>query len=260
MKKAALTALFILVAIGIVFSSFQRPQVAHASATLVQTAQGGYGYVNSFSQVFGSNVTAGDTIVFALTAGAADTISSITDNEGDTYHLINSNSNPSNRYTWLYYAYGVTGGATTITVTYTGGQYPDSSIIAREYSGFSAGNPLDVSASATDGATASATHPTGSTAVTAQANELVIVASGVADTQEPGWSISGYGDLTHQKGSDVYTYEALADHAVSSTGSQSATFSTTDVVYGEGIVATFKVTGGTPSTPSGSLMTLGMGF
>jgi hypothetical protein len=238
----------ILLIIAVISISFSYPKTTQAAATLVQTAQGGYGYVNSFTQSFTSNVGAGDMIVIAETSGSANTISSITDSQGDTYTLIASNLVASNRQTWMYYAYNVTGGATTITVTLGSGQYADNSFIAREYSGLATGNPLDVYTSNAD-SSAGTTHFTGTTAATTQPTELVVVASGLGDVQEPGWSIASYSDLVHQKGSDVYTYEAMADNSVSSTGTQSGTFTTADTEQGQSIIATFKISSAPVTVP-----------
>ncbi len=237
MKKLLKKIIPIITILVLVFS-FYAP--AHAAPAIVQTAQGGYGYVNTFNQAMGSNVTAGDTMVAELTAGDANTISSFGDNNTNTWTLIASDKQTGQRQTWLYYAYNVHAGATTITVTWGASQFADANIIIREYSGLVTTDPLDKSAHANDGGS-STSHSTGTTAATTQASELVVAAAGASDSQEPGWTVpSGYSNLVHQKGSDAFTYGAMADLIVSSTGAQSATFTTTDSVAGQGVIATFK--------------------
>jgi hypothetical protein len=209
---------------------------------IVQTAQGGYGYVNNFSQAMGSNVTAGNTLIAELTAGDANTVLSFADTALNTWTLIASDLNTGQRQTWLYYSYNIAGGADTINVTWGASQFADANIIIREYSGLTTTDPLNKSAHANDGGAAGTSHSCGTTAATTQANELIIAVSGCSDSQEPTWSApSGFGNLVHQKGSDAFTYGAMADKTVSSTGTQTASFGTTDSVIGEGIIATFKI-------------------
>lgn len=210
------------------------------SIALTQTAQGGYGYVNSFTQAFTSSVASGSMLVAEITAGDANTVSGFSDNVNGNWTLIASDLNTGQRQTWLYYLPNAASGSTTITVTWGSGQFADANIIAREYSGLTAA-PLDKSAHANDAGSFVTTHPTGTTAATSFAAELVVVAAGCSDSQDPTWGApSGFSNLTTQKGSDAFTYGAMADRIVSSTGTQGGSFTTADSVVGQGIVATFK--------------------
>lgn len=244
MKKLLKNIFIPIVALALIIvpAAMMSPTPVFAAATLVQTAQGGYGYVNNFSQAMGSNTTAGCTLIAEVTAGDANTVSSFNDTGGNSWGLIASDLNTSQRQTWMYYAYNIVGGADTINVTWGSGQFADANIIIREYCGLTTTNPLDVSAHANDGGNFQQTHTTGTTGVTTQASELVVVAAGAPDSAEPGWSVSSpYGNLVHQKGFDAFTYGAMADNIVSTTGTQTATFNTTDFVVAQGIIATFKV-------------------
>jgi len=208
--------------------------------SLVQTmAQSSGGYVTSFTLAYTSNITAGSLLVLGLTAGNTDTLVSVVDNNGNTWNLAVTQIG-NVRQSWLYYAANANAGATTITVTYTSGTYPDSSAIAREYSGIKTVSPLDVTASASDGATAVTTHSTGTTATTSQASELVIAFCGSEGNPDPVFAQkSGYGNLVEQKGFDLYTFGAMADLIVSSTGTQNGDMTTTLAERGQGVIATF---------------------
>lgn len=223
------------------------------SIVLVQSKSGGHGYVNSFTETLTSSVTVGSTLIASITAGDANTIASLIDDKGNTWNLIGSDLNAGKRQTWLYYAYNVAAGSTTITLTWGASQFADASFIVREYSGLSTTDPLDKSAHANDGGSAGTTHSCGTTAATTQAVELIIVAAGIetASNTDPVWvAPAGYGNLLAQLGDGggtTFTGGAMADKTVSSTGTQTGAFTTTASKVGQGVIATF----GTTNTPAG---------
>jgi hypothetical protein len=184
-------------------------------------------------------VTAGNLLVLVLTSGAADTISSIADDKGNTWNLAVSVA-ASTRKTYIYYAMNAAAGATTVTVTYTAGQFPDTHYFIREYSGIATTSALDKTASNSNGTGYTDSHSTGTTAATTQANELVVAAVGSDANGDPTYTApTGYADFESQ-GGQTYTWGACDDKIVSATGTQTATFGSTAYVNSQGAIATFK--------------------
>lgn len=207
--------------------------------TLVQTKSGNAGaYTNVNAQTFASNVSAGSLLVVGVIAGSADNVTSISDNRGNAYSLVDTVV-PNDRKLWLYYAYNAVSGPTTITVNFDA--FPDSVIIAREYSGATTSNPLDVSAKSTNASNYQQTHSTAASPATNQAAELVVVLGGNSGNTNPGYSAGAtYGNLVTQNGFDIYTYGMMEDKRVTAAGSQTGTYSTTEFVIGGAILATFR--------------------
>jgi len=228
---------------------------------LLQTKSGsGGGYVNSFSFSFTSDITSGSLLVLNLIAGNADTISSITDNRSNTWTLAVNSSNPTvgERQSWLYYVKNAASGATTVTVTYSGGMFPDSSYIAREYSGMDTAAPLDKTSSANDGSSFVQTHSAGTTAATTQADELVVLGGGSSGSASPTFAAgTGYGNGVEQKGFDSFTYGFLSDKTVVATGTQTGNFTSTSFVRGQGFIGTFKAATTTVTTKKLTLLGVG---
>jgi hypothetical protein len=207
---------------------------------LVQTKTGnGGGYANTNVQALATAVTAGNMLVLGVTMGSADTIASVTDNRGNAWTLVTSSSN-GERAVWLYYVKSAKAGATTVTVTFGSGMYPDSALVVREYSGLGASASIDKFATGSDGTNYVQVHPAGTTAATSAANELVVVVAGASD-KTPGWSLgSTYGNLALQAGFDLYSSVAMQDKVVSATGTQTGSMNTTSYVRGIGVIATFQ--------------------
>lgn len=208
---------------------------------LVQTkSQNAGSYSNTNVATLTSNVTAGNLLVLGLTAGSADTVSSITDNQSNTWTLAASNTG-TDRQTWIYYAKNVNGGSTTVTVTFAASTFPDSCLTIREYSGLDRTSPLDKTASANDGTSFLTTHDTGTTAATTQANELAVAVVGSSGSSDPVFAAgTNYGHLQQQNGFDVFTYQGMTDRILTATGTQNTNMTTTGSVRGEGVLVTFK--------------------
>lgn len=122
--------------------------ILRAQATPPQSASG------DLTLTFGSNVTAGSTIVVPIIgwrsgAGIALTIS---DSQGNTYQLGANPGNNNNSRAWIYYAFNVVGGACVVTVDQTqGGTQAQLMACAIEYTGMGAADPLVGSGTALDG-------------------------------------------------------------------------------------------------------------
>jgi len=216
--------------------------------TLVQTRSGNAGgYNNTHSQTLTSSVTAGNCIIFALTAGASATISSVVDTLSNLYTLAVTDAS-ADRRSWIYYAQNISGGSCTITVTFGVGQFEDSIIQAREYSGLATSAVLDVTQSQNSGTSFVNSHPSGTSATTTQADELIFTVVGSSGSTTPVFTVpSGYANLATEGGFDAFTYSAIADRIVSTTGTQSATFGSTEFVRSQTLLATFKAD--TPPEP-----------
>lgn len=208
---------------------------------LIQSKSGNAGnYSNNNSQSFTSNVSAGNTIILTVVAGSADTISSISGN-GNTFILARSYSVADDRQAWLYYAQNSNAGATTVNVTFSSGQFPDSVLIMREYSGLQTSSVLDVTATSSNQSNFIQSHTTSTSPTTTQAEELIIVSGANSGDATPGYSAgSGYGNLISQKGFDLYTYGMMQDKIVTSIGSQVGNYQTSTFVRGIVILASFK--------------------
>lgn len=206
--------------------------------SLVQTATGNGGnYVLSMNLAFGSSVTAGNLIVVAVCTQTY-AVNTITDTLSNTYTKI-SDGQTANLNGELWYAYNITGGSCTLTVDLIGTtNYDDIITTAREYSGISTTSPLDVSAENVEGSYGTS-HPTGTTGTTNQADE-VCVAMYAGDDNETYTVGGSYTNLVDTDGYDLYSSLVMADLIVSSTGTQSATFTSTDSLRGYGAIATFK--------------------
>lgn len=209
--------------------------------TLIQTITGNAGsYANTNVQTLPAGVTAGSLLVLGIVAGSNDIINLVTDNRGNVYALANA-VDTNERGLWLYYARNAAAGATTVTVTFGAGAYPDSILFIREYGGLDTANPFDVTAIGSNTTTYLGAHTTAASAATAQANELVVVLGGSADSQDPTFSAgSGYGNFVAARGFDIYSYGLLEDKTVSATGSQTGTYNSVRFVIGGAILATFK--------------------
>lgn len=209
------------------------------AATRVQTKTGdGGGYADPHTIVFASNVTAGNLIVLGFAWDNGVTLDSITDGLGNTYNLIETGIGPSTVGAF-YYAYNISGGACTITLDFS--STVDLSYVAREYSGLTTTDPLDKKEENLESSYVTS-HPTGTTATTTQANELVVAYYSGDDSLADGeFAISGFSNLVDTPADGLYNITAFADKDVTSTGTQAGTF-TSGTVYmqGHGAIATFK--------------------
>lgn len=209
---------------------------------LVQTKSGnGGGYVNTFNLAFDSNVTGGNFLVLAVTLGANDTLASITDGLGNTWTHAVTASNADDRQTLIYYVVNAVAGATTVTFTANGGQFPDWAVIMREESGVATTTPLDKTAgqSTGDGVTS---HASGNTATTTQATELLVGAVGCTVAAPTYAGDAAWADLASQGGFDSWTSTAMQRRVVSSTAAYGITMTATSSANGQAVIATFKET------------------
>lgn len=209
---------------------------------LIQTkSQNAGSYSNTNVIVIPRNVAVGNTMAMFITAGSADTISTVVDNLGNTYTSVVS-SLGGDRLSWLYTAPVTTAGACTITITFAASTFPDSCVTVREYSGIISATP-DKTAANNDGASLLTTHDCGTTATTTQAAELVIAGAGSSGSADPAFAAApGFGNFVSQNGFDIFTYHGMTDKTINVTGAQNTSLTTTAAVKGQGLMATFKLT------------------
>jgi hypothetical protein len=197
-----------------------------------------------------TSVTAGNLILVVLFGDKSlGTINTPTSSGGTPFTLIQKASLTSVSGSMYYKV--ADGGETTITQTYTTSQF--SALYCMEISGLTS-SPYDVSAMTATGNTVVTSISTGTTGITAQADELAIAVE-YADTQSNcdlgrAWTNS-FTEHTHvfQSGDQG---GSVAKKTLTSTGTVESTYSTTDV--GDqmmAIVATFKVnTGSAAAIPN----------
>jgi len=195
--------------------ALEKPERVTAFAA-VQTAQN-TGFSVSSRVITVSSTTQNNLVVVTIAIfGTTRTLSSVTDNAGNTYELGSAVDN-TNR---LYQAYGVqtTGGATSITVTISGSA-TTLACIADEYSGFAAGNTNTTVNDGRQTGTGTGTSLSVST-LTPTATGRLIVASGIrmadGNTFTAGTDYTEYGNST-----GVY---AASEYRLSSASTETAPF------------------------------------
>ncbi|HTQ27242.1 MAG TPA: T9SS type A sorting domain-containing protein [Puia sp.] len=192
---------------------------------------------NTITCTFASASTSGDLIVVHLdwdapAAPNTRTVSTITDNKGNTYNKINgtTNWNGNNFGAELWYAYNITGGAGAITITAKLSNTTKTffQIYISEYSGVTNGSdPLDQNAVAIGGTAAVSSG----NKTTTQANELVYGASiGATAPLSAGLGFTSRSTANQN---------VIEDKNVGAAGSYAATFTSTPAGNWVAQMATF---------------------
>jgi subtilisin family serine protease len=205
--------------------------------TLVQSSAVQGSAVGSVSAAFTSVNTAGNLIVAFVRISTATQTVTVTDTAGNSYvKAVSQAQTTDGHQVYIFYAKNIGGKTNTVTATFSStNNHPWLAIY--EYSGLSTTSPLDRTAAAQG----SSTSPTcGATAATTAANELVFAGLGLVSnstaTVSPG---TGY-TLQQQ---DTNTSRAANETAVvSSTGTQSASFTLSSATNYSCVVATFAST------------------
>lgn len=226
----------------------------------VQTTSGNTGasYVNFTTSAWTGNNTAGNFLVLAIATSNPSTsaVLSVIDTAGNIWiketGLAGSAAVPNALSLDVWYVANCLSGITpTITITMAVGQFNTISYVAREYSGIALTAPVDVSASLTE-TNFFQTHAIGATATTTQASELVISAYSYTSSGETLTASAGYTTVVNQSNATQFTGIGFTDQVLSSTGTQTCTFTSVSFVSGLGRVITFKAaTTVTPISPAG---------
>jgi hypothetical protein len=187
-------------------------------------------------------VLAGDVIIVAITQFQG-VVTSVSDSQNDTFTTISAqqvNTSPDNDYVELYYAKGVKGGATTVSVLFS--EMTDANVGIYEFSHLNTLSPLDSTVAATD----SSNTPDGGPITTTQNREVIFVV-GVDDdgTDGAGHVVpptagSGYTLLDHVD--DDQQYERFYDeYVIVSPGAYHTNFKIASSTADWGVIgASFK--------------------
>ena len=201
----------------------------------------GTGYVNSLNIALDDSVLDGSLLVLGIAREIATSgvVVSVEDNNGNTWNKIDASSAEGYTGGELWYVQNANAGSTTVTVTITASQFHDLVLICREYSGIATTGALDVHTWDED-ADFVQSHSSGATSSTSTDDQLVVGFS--SGTEKPGGysAGSGYGNLIEQGGFDDFRSAAMEDKIISSTGTQTATFTSTAYMQCINMVATFK--------------------
>ena len=166
---------------------------------------------------------AGDYLVAGLYCGQGNTITGVTDSQGNTWHLAVSGlyGNPDNVCNDIYYAVAGSAGSDTVHVAYT---YPDiyGTIMVAEYQ-----NVTGVGGAATNSAYV---YPISSGNITATAPGIIIL----VDTDDSGGDVGSDHGFTLRL--NVSNNSALKDAVFMMAGTVSATSSATETDYGLNIM------------------------
>jgi hypothetical protein len=199
----------------------------------------------SISLAFSSNVTAGNTAIVAIAPYSA-AASSTTSSPANTFTSDAAVSAGNGGRVAIYSAPNVASGATTVTGNATGSNF--ITIAIYEVSGLITSSIKDQSASNSG---TSASHPTGTTPTTTQANEFLFAAvqDDSAGTGPP--TVGGSWTLGQHQDNSANPVIATAYQTVSATGAYSATFTWNNALFGAAI-ATYKEAGGGGGSTTGA--------
>jgi hypothetical protein len=181
--------------------------------------------------------TAGDLIVVGANWFSQAATAVVSDSQGDAYQaaLAPTNWSGTSYRAQVFYAKNITGGATSVTVTLSGGSNSGCEMYVEEYAGVDRVSPLDQTAVATG---PGGQTPSSGTRTTTQARELIF---GYA---ESATSIAGAGAGFTVR--STYNDNLVEDEIVSTTGSYAATFAGSAANW-LAAMATFKAAAGTPT-------------
>ncbi len=238
---------------------------------MAREASGAVSYVQKvgeFGQYYGfgpssvvvpvvANVTSGNSIIVTLAWGAfgSGETAACSDSQGNSYTVDREEYySGSALYTVICSSHNVTAltATDTITVSFSSGTYGVAATV-HEFSGLASSSTVDQTASANG---SSSTPASGTTAVTTQADELLIGAIGVSgppsDSFTPG---SGYISLTSIGFSDVWSATIRPEYKIVSTTGAYQADGVLGVSHGWGAaVATYKAAASaTNITLSGTL-------
>lgn len=189
-----------------------------------------------------SATTAGNIVIgFGKTSSTSETLNSVTDNAGNTYAIVGPVDQGSTVRLYLFYGVQVTGGATSVTLNWSGTTTHRCG--ADEFSGAAATNAAAFDVSATGHASSAA--PATGTLTPAATGELIYAAC------------AGDGARTWTAGSGFALYSgtgsiaARSEYNLSGGSTETAPFSVSSSFNWSEISAAFKAPSGSPTnTPT----------
>ena len=195
----------------------------------------------SLAASFGSNVTAGDTLILVFTnwisGGASST--GVSDNNGNTWVKATEGFPGASENLGIYYVLNANAGATTVTVTWAANQFCQMFIQA-----YAGGNvPTFVGSQAAIAGPSASPYSSGNTPFAAVGGELVIGAFGDPNSHIATLAIND--GKTSQYAQHLGGVDMIVDDLLSaSAGTQSASFTDTTNYAAAAAVAFFGLGSG----------------
>lgn len=210
---------------------------------------------NAFT--FGSNLTAGNTIICAVQASGA--ITGVTGAVNATYTAAITLSDAGSLFfSGIYYFENSGSGAETVTAANSFGA-SFAHVACGEYSGLATSSSLDKTAAAIGSGGSHSAFDSTATATTSQADELIFGESANFSALTSTWTTpttEQYDDAT----AGASRAMSVADQIISSTGAQSSTGSySSTTVTDQVLIATFKASGAAPTVVYCRRALLGVG-
>jgi len=220
----------------------------------VTTAADDTGSATSLAATFSTNVTNGNAIIVVVMGPDGDTAmdaSAVTDNKGNTYQrIVYNNYPPGYMYgSWVYAAYNVTGGASTV-VTVTPTTASRIQIIALEMSGIATASAADAIGEVTREWVSS--YAITSTTPTTEAGEYALTTMNVMGCGSVNIE-SGWTDLVDPAALDqnIVSGMRVIGKQIDTAGVVTHTWSTSGACQYWGVLATFKTTSGCTAASGG---------
>lgn len=220
-------------------ASFSTSALQHCSGSVHNGGSGSETLTINFPSALG----VGNTIIMGVTAFHYGSAPSITDTQGNSYSLVGSDTN-GEVLTYLYAAYNVKAGSTSVTLRMTGAQFNSFLVAdASEHTGIQA-NSVDKINSAH--ASSGTTFNTGSV-ITNNPNDIIVsfvindLAAGTTPGLPSGYTSAGSQSVPQPNGlNGSVPVAALAWKTLTSAGSNSPVWSAS-TFSGSGITAAFKL-------------------
>lgn len=197
---------------------------------------------STFTATFGSNVTAGDTLVFMNGYSSTNASPTVADTLGNSWTCLAQVT--ATGPVWIQTCYTVSiasGGADTVTATY-GFAVPFNFAVAEELSGIASFDVL------VTGSGSYTTTATSSAFTTTAANDIAVVGAYFGST------VTGAGSGYTIRGNGTTNGWATEDGTLASSGSNTASFGMTGTANGAISGAAFKVSAATPSRGAALLL------
>jgi uncharacterized protein YjdB len=209
------------------------PAPAGQATAYVQSASGNDHYsTSSASAKFPSNVTANDAVaVFCVWESLSQTLSSVTDTQGNTFTIVDNPTNGGYGRAAMAYAIARSTGGDTVSCNLSTASM-GKSIIVHEISGVNTSTPLDGQKMNVQNSPGGGANAVASGSITTTANGDYILGFTFNDSaNQADWNAgTGY---TKRQDLQVRSYAAASEDKVQSlSGSVAATFTATAATFG----------------------------
>ncbi len=202
----------------------------------------------SYSVAFGSNNTAGNTIIAAYYFGGGSITPTCSDTRGNTYVSVTQDySNGYDHQFGICYASNIAAGANTVTISYGGGARAYRHLIIHEYSGLATSNVVDTTATNTSASMIGVDKASSTAAMTRYDGDLIFGAA--FDIGGPNGISAGTGFTPR---ASLNATNMLTEDKIQATGGTPVdakfSFATNDGFHAQ--MVAFKAAGASASTMS----------